>query len=149
MGRPMQALQMLLAVVVFLVPLFAMAEDPEKTQTAVRAKAPAPHSTSGAGLRAHIDPETGELIGYRAPGRADIQLSERVQEALSRSDEGLESITLPDGSVRVDLQGRFRHLNAARLVSGRDLESICVDHLLPLWEFIVASSSMNEAEGER
>lgn len=149
MNRPTQALLVVMAAFLFLGPQIAKTEEPEEVQGDKRAKAPVSESTNRSGMRAYIDPETGELVGYRPPDRADVQVSERLRQALSRSDEGLESVTLPDGSVRVDLQGRFRHLNAARLDAGHELHTICVDHFSHLLEFIAPANSASEAGEEQ
>ena len=56
-----------------------------------------------AGLRASIDPETGQLTSRPADG-AGLQ---SAVDPLNWSSEGLQREVLPDGTVRVDLQGRF------------------------------------------
>ncbi len=145
MNKPPFIFNILFASVAMLAPILVCAEGPENTQ---RAEVLDRETQNRSGMRAHIDPETGELIGYRAPEATDARISDHVRNALSRSDEGLESVTLPDGSVRVDLQGRFRHLNAARTGSGHGPDSICVDHYSHLLAFIAASSPLKQGEGE-
>lgn len=71
-------------------------------------------------MRAHIDPETGGLTLRPMP----IQLSEALQNALSRSDEGLRPVTLPNGTQLLHLQGRFQSLSVARL-GDQGLETAC------------------------
>jgi hypothetical protein len=77
-----------------------------------------------AALRATIDPETGSLVqGHQPTLKADPEL----QEILSRSTEGLVPVQHPDGSVSVNLQGRFQSASMARIDSTGKLHTTCVD----------------------
>ena len=78
-----------------------------------------------AGLRAAIDPETGELVvGTGAAGQpAGKAVDAGIEQMLSRSSEGLVKEALPGGGYRVDLQGRFMNLSVARVG-----EDGCVHH---------------------
>jgi len=68
-----------------------------------------------AGLRVAMDPETGT---YGLPATGD--------ESFSQSTEGLTQVTLPDGSVMIDLEGRFQEYSVmVRDASGR-LQVRCV-----------------------
>ena len=81
----------------------APAEAPAAVTSAAEAAPPAAPPVSAAGLVAARDPETGEL---RAPTAAE--LAELAAEwAPMRSDEDLVPVVRPDGTVTVDLQGRF------------------------------------------
>jgi len=76
-------------------------------------------------MRAFLDPETGELIqGHLPPSKAD---SQEIQEALSRSTDGLVTVEHPDGSMSVHLQGRFQNASVARIDSSGKLHLSCVD----------------------
>ena len=70
------------------------------------------------GLRAAIDPATGELTSE--PVAADAVQS--VTDPLQWSSEGLVIETLPDGTERVDLQGRFQSASYARVAADGALE---------------------------
>lgn len=100
------------------------------------------------GLSVRVDPETGEILGYRRAEPPAERLEQPLSEALSRSDEGLRQMTLPDGSVRVDLQGRFRHLNAARLGRSGEIEQICADHFHLLTGFLNTHSEIGGSAQE-
>jgi hypothetical protein len=79
------------------------------------ARATAPLAASG-GMVIAIDPETGRLV---PPSREQLlALTSREQNALSRSLDGLLQVRHADGSVSVDLQGRFQEFAVARM--GRD-----------------------------
>lgn len=96
-----------LAVVSLAVPALAGDEPAtaaQEEQTAVQATA-AP--VAAAGLVAYIDPATGGLTAtpteeQRAAMRAALAA------LVNDSDEGLVEVTLPDGSVMLDLRGRFQ-----------------------------------------
>ncbi len=87
------------------------------------------------GVTVRIDPETGEIRGYRVPDPRRLP-DDRLERALSRSTKGLRAVTLPDGTVYVDLQGRFGHLQSARLNEDGSLEMRCVDSVRQLMSFV-------------
>lgn len=66
-----------------------------------------------AAMRARINPETGGL--EVSAGRPDLTLDPITRQALRRDTEGLTPVYHPDGSVSVDLQGRFQSVSTARL----------------------------------
>jgi len=67
-------------------------------------------STGQSAARVYIDPETGKL-GGPPPGIDPPGLSIAEQNKLSRSAEGLEQRQLPDGTLLVNLQGRFQNMS--------------------------------------
>ncbi|REJ85873.1 MAG: hypothetical protein DWQ30_01580 [Acidobacteria bacterium] len=89
---------------------------------AVERPVAAPEATGRAGRRAFVDPATLRLV---PPPPPDKQTPETFTDPLAFSDEGLEVETLPDGTMKVDLQGRFRQGLYAR--RGADGE-ITTDH---------------------
>ena len=82
-------------------------------------------SPGSAAMRATINPETGELE-IRAGGPI-LSLDPATREALRRDDEGLEQVFHPDGSVSVDLKGRFQSASVARIGEDGKLV-ICTEH---------------------
>jgi len=97
---------------------FWQADDPATEITAI-------DSTPGAAaMRISIDPETGALV----PGKVPVaKLDAELEEALSRSGEGLVEVHHPDGSVSIDLQGRFQNASMARIDSSGKLHTTCVN----------------------
>ena len=88
--------------------------------------APSPRTASvarGSGV-AVVDPVSGELV-EAAPAGAGLGL----ENALSTSSDGLVAEELPDGSVRVHLQGRFRHAAFATVDAGG---RVAVSHQIPV-----------------
>ncbi|MGK2859903.1 MAG: post-PEP-CTERM-1 domain-containing protein [Thermoanaerobaculia bacterium] len=72
---------------------------------------------AGKGLRAFIDPKTGQLRQPTAEETAAFAATSRV--ARNKSIEGLEVEYRKDGSKFVDLQGRFMHsLRVTRTADG-------------------------------
>ena len=67
-------------------------------------------STSHSAVRVYIDPETRRL-GGPPPGIEPPGLSIAKQKMLSRSEQGLEKRLLPDGTLLVNLQGRFQNMS--------------------------------------
>jgi hypothetical protein len=64
-----------------------------------------------AALRAYLDPETG-AVTVGTPGSrtalSAVALDPETQNALRRDSEGLVQVHHPDGSVSMDLQGRYQ-----------------------------------------
>jgi hypothetical protein len=67
-------------------------------------------STGRSAARVHIDPETRKA-GGPPPGIDPPGLSIAEQNKLSRSEQGLEKRQLPDGTLLVNLQGRFQNMS--------------------------------------
>jgi hypothetical protein len=94
----------------------------------------APDTSTGfapgeAGLRAAIDPETGELaIGAEAMRLVNDKGGDsEIQQMLSRSTEGLVEEKRPGGGVSVHLQGRFMSMSVARVAADGQVETLCTD----------------------
>ncbi len=56
----------------------------------------------------------------------DRALAESIRALTSRSSEDLRPLTAADGSVSIDLQGRFRHAHVAALGDDGELRAQCV-----------------------
>jgi hypothetical protein len=65
-----------------------------------------------AALRAYLDPETGEIAVGVAPA-GEAELDAETQNALRRDDAGLVQVHHADGSVSMDLQGRYQNVSIA------------------------------------
>lgn len=79
----------------------------------------------GEGLRAFVDPKTGQLREPSAEESAALAATSRV--ARNKSVEGLEVEYRRDGSKFVDLQGRFMHsLRVTRNADGTT-SYVCTD----------------------
>lgn len=79
----------------------------QNTQSASEPEAgPAP-SASG-GLRAYLDPATGRLIDHPPYSKPTLELDPDTLYMFSSNGFGLIEEMLPDGTVKIDLKGRFR-----------------------------------------
>lgn len=77
-------------------------------------------------MRVHVDPKTGKLVRGAVAARAR-ELSPRERNMVSRSADGLTARTLPNGTVALNLSGRFRNL--IRVELGEDeagLKTVCL-----------------------
>ncbi|MGH7342904.1 MAG: post-PEP-CTERM-1 domain-containing protein [Candidatus Rokuibacteriota bacterium] len=72
-----------------------------------------------------IDPETGRL-GMPTPEQME-ELSGLATPEIDHSSEGLVEVHHPDGSVSVDLQGRFQEFATVRIGQDGKLVFQCVD----------------------
>lgn len=92
-----------------------------------------------AALRATINPETGRVdIVAGEPGA--LPLDPYTQQALRRDAQGLMERHHPDGSVSVDLQGRFQSASVANLDNSGKV-TVCTDEALPAQTALNTSTS--------
>jgi hypothetical protein len=86
----------------------------ESTPTAATEIAPAATAPGEASLRAYIDPETGEMtVGVTSD--TPLSLDPATENALRRDSEGLVPVRHADGSVSVNLQGRYQSVSAIHI----------------------------------
>lgn len=95
--------------------------------------APAP---SPAGAVIGIDPETGRLGMPTAAQMLELSAAERT--GLLRTSDGLTEVVLPDGSVMVDLQGRFMTYAVVRLDALGGRAFTWADDAPALWRALAA-----------
>lgn len=123
----------LVVALVFAVPAF-LGDEPE-SQSASTIDSSAGFAPGEAGLRAAIDPETGELaIGADAlriqndqRQRSDKAVDVELRQMLNRSTEGLVEVVRPDGGVSVHLQGRFMSMSVGRVAEDGTVETLCTE----------------------
>jgi len=78
----------------------------------VQKHVPASPASVRPGMVVGVDPETGQLGMPTAEQMTE--LSPREQSMISRSGAGLVQVHHPDGSVSINLQGRFQEFVIAR-----------------------------------
>lgn len=87
-------------------------------------------SVAAAGLKVFVDPASGALVVPPRTKRLTLdRLSPEMREALSTSSDGLVEVTTPNGTVLVNLQGRFRSASIATV--GADGE-VTITHGVPV-----------------
>src|SRR5262245_4511296 len=79
-----------------------------------------------AGMRIEMDPETGAPGLAHTPVPPLSAVPRDDEAALSHSDQGLQQVVLPDGSVMVDLQGRFQEYAVMEIGPDGKLRMRCV-----------------------
>lgn len=73
-----------------------------------------------------IDPQTGQV---RPLTQAEAQkMAEGIKQLVNQSTDGLQSVRYADGSVSVDLQGRFQSIAVAKRNEDGKLIESCVDN---------------------
>jgi hypothetical protein len=77
-------------------------------------------------MRAYLNPETGQLEVRKAL-LSEFELDAETREALRRDTEGLVMQHHPDGSVSVNLKGRFQNATIAH-IDENGVMTICTDH---------------------
>jgi hypothetical protein len=73
-----------------------------------------------------IDPETGKLGLPTKEQRAGLERAANLSPAIDRSDAGLTVVHKPDGSMMVDLQGRFQDYEVMRIAPDGTKSETCV-----------------------
>jgi hypothetical protein len=79
-----------------------------------------------AGREVQVDPQTGQIKPL-TPEEAK-QLADGLKVMLNRSTEGLIPVQHADGSVSMDLQGRFQNVAVARTNTDGSVTQSCVDN---------------------
>jgi hypothetical protein len=79
-----------------------------------------------AGRDVQVDSQTGQIKPL-TPQEAQ-QLAEGLRGMLNQSTEGLVQVTHADGSVSMDLEGRFQNVMVARIDEDGTLTQSCVDN---------------------
>jgi hypothetical protein len=79
-----------------------------------------------AAMRAYLNPETGRIETGPVP-LSDAALDPETENALRRDSEGLVEVRHADGSVSIDLQGRFQNVSILRIdENGKTV--VCTEH---------------------
>ena len=79
-----------------------------------------------AGRDVQVDPQTGQIKPL-TPEEAK-RLADGLKVMLNQSTEGLVEVHHADGSVSMDLQGRFQHVMVGRVEADGTLTQSCVDN---------------------
>jgi hypothetical protein len=87
-----------------------------------------------AGRDLQVDPQTGKIKPL-TPAEAQ-ELADGLKTALNKSTEGLDEVHNADGSVSVDLKGRFQNVTLARVNEDGSVERACVDEPKAAAEFL-------------
>jgi len=84
-------------------------------------------STAGeAGLRVHLDPETGDVVDTPDPSAVFV-LDAELENAISKDYSDLPTIKNADGSEYINLDGRGQEASIVRIdENGRKV--VCVSH---------------------
>ena len=80
-----------------------------------------------AGQDVQVDPQTGQIKPL-SPEEAK-RLADELKPVLNRSTDGLTQVRHGDGSLSMDLQGRFQNVVVARRNADGTIEKSCVDNL--------------------
>jgi hypothetical protein len=78
-----------------------------------------------AGRDVQVDPQTGKIKPL-TPEEAK-QLADGLKTMLNKSTDGLEQVQNADGSVSMDLKGRFQNVAVARVNDDGSVEQSCID----------------------
>ena len=79
-----------------------------------------------AGQDVQIDPQTGDIQPLTA--QEAEKLAAGLKPMLNKSTEGLVQVQHPDGSVTMDLEGRFQNVTVARVNKDGSVSQSCVDN---------------------
>jgi hypothetical protein len=108
--------------------LLLLADAPAARRAPIRSAnlgATSPGGPARGGMIVGIDPETGRIGPASSAQRAELGLT--VDQALSHSQAGLVEVHHPDGSVSIDLQGRFQEYAVGHIGPDGRPSVQCVD----------------------
>lgn len=78
------------------------------------------------GMRVYVDPETGALVDRPVtPAQKNAAAAENAQ--FRQDDTGLKVVTHPDGSISIDLEGRFQMATEAQVSADGSVRVTCND----------------------
>ena len=91
-----------------------------------------PSSVSQPSMTVYLDPNTGEILSNRIKGQESLEISPKMQNAMSTSDTGLfeKRSTVPGGGFIVDLQGRFQSPMVHIQHSNGDVQTKHLDEII-------------------
>ena len=78
-----------------------------------------------AGQDVQVDPQTGQIKPL-SPEEAK-RLADQLKPVLNRSTDGLKQVRHGDGSLSMDLEGRFQNVVVARRNTDGSIEQSCID----------------------
>ena len=78
-----------------------------------------------AGQDVQVDPQTGQIKPL-SPQEAQ-RLADELKPVLNRSTDGLKQVRHGDGSLSMDLEGRFQNVVVARRNTDGSIEQSCID----------------------
>ena len=104
------------------------AKEPNKPEAISAAPKPAKIYVTRkvGGQDIHVDSQTGEIQPLTPQEAA--KLAAGLKPMLNQSTEGLVQVQHPDGSVSVDLQGRFQDVTVARVNKDGSVSQSCVNN---------------------
>lgn len=79
-----------------------------------------------AGMRVYVDPQTGELVSSPVTAEQRQQAS-AADAAFNQDNTDLVPVRMPDGSIMVDLQGRFQQATVATVQPDGSIRTYCND----------------------
>lgn len=84
-------------------------------------------STSGSVHQSHLQGQETDQMNQLTPEEAQ-KLAEGLRDKLNQSTDDLVQVRHQDGSVSMDLQGRFQNVTVARINKDGSISQACVDN---------------------
>ncbi len=134
---------LLLGVIAATVVVLSPGETKDSNALAVGSTDVSPVGTSA--MRAYIDPETGQLTTGIEPVESVIELNPELENALRQDSEGLVPEYRANGTVALNLQGRFQSASVVRI--GEDGKVIiCSDNVADTQQAFTETSNPGTPE---
>ncbi len=126
-NSPIRKNFMMLRSLVFLIttatPLVVFAQSPASSSDESSSQQTQQPAVGSASVLYYRDPQTGEVT---TPPPEVARLMQ--PSSVNFSNQGLEMVVLPDGTKKVDLQGRFMMTSVAKTNQEGELVHYCTDH---------------------
>jgi len=129
--RRFQVIGIVAAVVIFAIAATAISLQTSKAENAKGEQAEANSSRANAvPLRSGQDGQTFTQSQIRPLTQQEAQqLAEGIKKLVNQSTEGLKQVRHADGSVSMDLEGRFQNIALAKKTDDGHVTQSCVDNL--------------------
>jgi hypothetical protein len=122
------------------------ANNPQKTTVVANASKSQSNfmTVKVAGQDVQVDPQTGKMKELTPE---EVQkMAAGLKKMINQSTEGLVQVQHPDGSVSVDLEGRFQNVAVARINKDGSVTEGCVDNPKAAGEFFGINPKLIENE---
>jgi hypothetical protein len=97
-----------------------------------------------AGQDVQVDPQTGKMKAL-TPEEAQ-RMAGGLKRMLNKSSEGLVEVQQADGSVSMDLKGRFQNVTLARVNKDGSVSETCVDNPKAAGQFLGIDPKLMEEQ---
>lgn len=84
------------------------------------------------------------LLSWTVTAETSGLLDDKTAASMDRSAKGLQQHTMPDGTVHMHLDGRFRHATVARVNDSGQIQMLCTGDVAQAEQFLLGETQSPE-----